>query len=155
MPVVELVLMGFGLLSLPLELSLLLLLFSLPEVAALSLPLPLSLWLSEEATEEALGVVDDGFVRAEPLGTFLGCLRGSFASVDVDFGAVSTLLSDSVLSSSASVSSTYSVLSIDGFAVFLGRFILAASTASLSFFKDDILEDANCLGVCFKFFPHA
>lgn len=137
-----------------------LVLSSLLELSALSLPLslplplPLSVSPSEEATEAALGAVDDAFVCAEPLGRLLGSFGESLVFVELTFGTVSTLLSEEVLSSSASVPSTYSLLSFDGFPVLFGGAFLAATTASLSFFKDDIFGKM-LLGVCCRNFSHA
>lgn len=131
---------------------------SLLELSALSLSLPLSLplslSLSEEATEAGLGAIDDAFVCAETLGRLLGSVGESLVFVELTFGAISTLLSEEVLSSSASVASTYSLLSFDGFPVLFGGTFLTATTASLSFFKDDIFGKM-LLGGCCRIFSHA
>jgi len=113
-------------------------------LSSLSELLSLSLWLSlsERGGEGALGAGEDGF---DGEGAMLAFLRGDgdlFAFRVMGTGAIPTLLSELSLSPSESLSRTYSVLSVDGFAVFLETLaeaiFLAATTASLILLREGI-----------------
>lgn len=114
---------------------------SLPLSLELSLLLSLALSLSEDG-ELALGADDLDFEGGGATFARFGGVKALLVLVKGFECTASTLLSDLSLSTSESLTPTYSVLSVDDFVVFLEVFaaaaFLEATTASLMFLRDGI-----------------